>query len=95
MSRGWLVLSAVALVGLSAVKTEASGERRLLLPTGNAGKAAELQRSLSARGIRIVTLADLDGGQATRIKAISENRPTLAGNAKQKAVEAANISGLP
>lgn len=62
----------------------------LVLATRNAGKVAELRRRLAPLGIDLRSAADVPGAPD-----VDEDAPTLAGNARKKAVALAAYTGLP
>lgn len=62
---------------------------RLLLATGNKKKVAELTRLLEPLGVSLVTPDQLVSG----LPEVVEDQPTFTGNARKKAVSAAQAAG--
>lgn len=63
---------------------------RLLLATRNPGKAAEIRAMLLGLPIEIVRADEIEG-----LPEVAETAPTLEGNARKKARELHEFSGLP
>ena len=64
--------------------------RRIVLATGNAGKAREIKALLDAYPVEFILQTDLAGAPD-----VEEDAPTLEGNAEKKAKTLATFASLP
>lgn len=67
---------------------------RFLFASSNAGKLAEIRRFAEPFGISVFTPRDIEGRLGTYPVTI-EDQPTYIGNARKKALEAFQWSGMP